>query len=63
MKFTDAQKKVIVARHENGESVRSLCSEFNIPRSTFYRWCKRTPLPTAYYPSQREKSIKCRIAL
>lgn len=40
MKFTDAQKKVIVARHENGESVRSLCSEFNIPRSTFYRWCK-----------------------
>ena len=40
MKFTDAQKKVIVARHENGESVRSLCSEFNIPRSTLYRWCK-----------------------
>ena len=29
MKFTDAQKKVIVARREKGESVRSLCSEFN----------------------------------
>ena len=40
MKFTDAQKKVIVARREKGESVRSLCSEFNIPRSTLYRWCK-----------------------
>lgn len=40
MKFTDAQKKVTVARREKGESVRSLCSEFNIPRSTLYRWCK-----------------------
>ena len=40
MKFTDAQKKVIVARREKGESVRSLCSVFNIPRSTLYRWCK-----------------------
>ena len=40
MKFTDAQKKVIVARREKGESVRSLCSEFNIPRSTLYHWCK-----------------------
>ena len=40
MKFTDAQKKVIVARREKEESVRSLCSEFNIPRSTLYHWCK-----------------------
>ena len=34
MKFTDEQKKAIVARRENGESVRSLCAEFNIPRNT-----------------------------
>lgn len=40
MEFIDEQKKVIVARREKGESVRSLCSEFNIPRSTLYRWCK-----------------------
>ena len=40
MRFTIDQKKSIIARHENGESIRSLCSEFNIPRSTLYRWCK-----------------------
>ena len=40
MKFTDEQKKAIVARREKGESIRLLCSEFNIPRSTLYRWCK-----------------------
>ena len=40
MKFTDEQKKAIVARYENGGSIRLICSEFNIPRSTLYRWCK-----------------------
>lgn len=40
MKFTDAQKKAIVARRESGESICSLCSEFDIPHSTLYRWCK-----------------------
>ena len=40
MKFTNEQKNAIVTRRKNGESVRSLCSEFNIPRSTLYRWCK-----------------------
>ena len=40
MEFTDEQKKASIARHEKGESVRSLCSEFNIPRNTLYLWCK-----------------------
>ena len=40
MKFTDEQKKAIVARYENGGSIRLICSEFNIPRNTLYRWCK-----------------------
>ena len=40
MKFTDEQKKAIVARYENGGSIRLICSEFNIPRSTLYRWFK-----------------------
>lgn len=33
-----AQKHI--ARYENGGSIRLICSEFNIPRSTLYRWCK-----------------------
>ena len=40
MKFTDEQKKAIVARYENGGAIRLICSEFNIPRSTLNRWCK-----------------------
>ena len=63
MKFTDAQKKVTVARREKGESVRSLCSIF---RAAHFiagaKAIKRIPSPTAYL-SQQEKSIKCRIAL
>lgn len=40
MKFTDEQKKSIVARREKGESICALCSEYSVPRSTLYRWCK-----------------------
>lgn len=40
MKFTDEQKKSIVARREKGESICALCSESSVPRSTLYRWCK-----------------------
>lgn len=40
MKFTIDQKKAVVARYENGVSIHPLCVEYNIPRSTLYRWCK-----------------------
>lgn len=40
MKFTIDQKKAVVARYENGVSIHQLCIEYNIPRSTLYRWCK-----------------------
>lgn len=40
MKFTIDQKKAVVARYENGVSIHPLCIEYNIPRSTLYRWCK-----------------------
>lgn len=40
MKFTDEQKKSIVARREKGESICALCSEYSVPCSTLYRWCK-----------------------
>ncbi|WP_455495537.1 IS3 family transposase [Gemmiger sp.] len=40
MKFTIDQKKAVVARYENGVSIHQLCTEYNIPRSTLYRWCK-----------------------
>ena len=40
MKFTIDQKKAVVARYENCVSIHPLCIEYNIPRSTLYRWCK-----------------------
>lgn len=65
MKFTDEQKKAIVARYENGGSIRLICSEFNIPRSTLYRWFKtyKVDIMLTAHHSLRGKSIKCKIAL
>lgn len=40
MQLTYDQKKTIVALYESGVSVCQLCSEYAIPRSTLYRWCK-----------------------
>ena len=38
MKFTKEEKMVFVKRYQDGETVLSICSENQIPRSTFYRW-------------------------
>ena len=38
MKFTKDEKMVFVKRYQDGETVISICSENQIPRSTFYRW-------------------------
>lgn len=38
MKFTKEEKKAFVKRYQDGETVISICSENQIPRSTFYRW-------------------------
>lgn len=40
MNYTDQQKAEIVTRHQNGETVQSLCGEYHISRSTFYRWAE-----------------------
>ena len=38
MKFTKEEKMAFVKRYQDGETVISICSEHQIPRSTFYRW-------------------------
>ena len=47
MQLTYDQKKAIVACYESGISIHQLCIEYNIPRSTLYRWCKsyKTDIP------------------
>ena len=37
-RFTEQERKDIVHRYENGENINSLCDEFQIGRSTLYRW-------------------------
>ena len=38
MKFTKEEKSAFVKRYQDGETAISICSENQIPRSTFYRW-------------------------
>mgnify|MGYP005792494627 CR=1 FL=1 len=38
MKFTKEEKMAFVKRYQDGETAISICSENQIPRSTFYRW-------------------------
>ena len=37
MKFTK-EEKIAFERYQDGETVLSICSENQVPRSTFYRW-------------------------
>ena len=39
-KFTDAQKTSIMAKHDGGQSVESICREHQISAATFYKWKK-----------------------
>ena len=38
MKFTQEEKQALVKRYQDGKTVVQICSENQIPRSTFYRW-------------------------
>lgn len=40
MKYTPEEKRQLVMRYQNGESVSHICSETGISRSTFYSWVK-----------------------
>ena len=37
-KFTNAEKEKVVAEYSGGQSVASLCGQYDIPRSTLYFW-------------------------
>lgn len=40
-KFNEEEKQHFVALYTGGQTVTSLCTQFNIPRSTLYLWIKR----------------------
>lgn len=40
MKYTVDQKRELVLRYQNGESVSDICTQTGIARSTLYSWLK-----------------------
>lgn len=39
-KFSDSQRLAILAKQDNGQSVESICREYQISPATFYKWKK-----------------------
>ena len=53
MKFTKEEKMAFVKRYRAGETVLSICSENQVPRSTFYRWIQDyQQTVTSSYPTR-----------
>ena len=40
MKYTTDQKRELVLRYQNGESIADICTQTGIARSTLYSWLK-----------------------
>lgn len=40
LKYLNIDKVAVAERYQSGESVSTLCSELNVPRSTIYSWIK-----------------------
>lgn len=40
MKYTADQKRKLVLRYQNGESVSDICTQTGVARSTLYSWLK-----------------------
>ena len=38
----DELRKQLVQLYSNGKSVNEICSEYDVPKSTFYRWIKKS---------------------
>ncbi len=38
----DVFKKQLIELYSEGQSVDEICAEHNIPKSTFYRWIKKS---------------------
>lgn len=51
MKYSNDEKRSIIARYQQGESITALSDELNIPRSTLYRWLKSFPTDSDGSPS------------
>jgi putative transposase len=41
-KYTEEEKLQILLQHESGITVDEICKRFNISRSTFYKWHKKS---------------------
>ncbi|UOO36784.1 helix-turn-helix domain-containing protein [Oscillospiraceae bacterium CM] len=35
-------KKQMLERYRQGKSVEEICCEYNVPKSTFYRWIRKS---------------------
>jgi transposase-like protein len=38
----DELRKQLVQMYSNGKSVDEICCDYNIPKSTFYRWIRKS---------------------
>ncbi len=38
----EAFRKQLVDLYSQGKSIEHICSEYNVPRSTFYRWIRKS---------------------
>jgi transposase len=37
----DEYKETLVRLYNSGKSIKEICEEYNVPKSTFYRWLKK----------------------
>lgn len=40
-RYPDAFKQIVTQKHEQGESIQSICTEYGIARSTLFLWVKQ----------------------
>jgi len=38
MIYTDEEKRIIINRLDEGDSIKAVCNEYGVSRSTHYRW-------------------------
>ncbi len=38
MTYTDEEKMIIINRLNEGDSIKAICNEYGVSRSTLYRW-------------------------
>lgn len=55
-------RKHLVQMYSSGKSVDDICDEYNIPKSTFYRWIRKTKVEEPTVTEDDLKIIVTKIA-